>query len=115
METIGVTSVSFSKNKYLVNKLKEAFPSAKIILSINRCSKSRLISLISKCDKIILGLDVLDKKVISNAKKLKLISKYGVGLNNIDINECNKKNIKVKYTKGVNKRYVVNYYLHLFI
>ena len=106
METIGVTSVSFSKNKYLVNKLKEAFPSAKIILSINRCSKSRLISLISKCDKIILGLDVLDKKVISNAKKLKLISKYGVGLNNIDINECNKKNIKVKYTKGVNKRSV---------
>lgn len=106
METIGVTSVSFSKNKYLVNTLKSTFPKSKIILSKTRLHSYELIKLIKKCDKIIIGLDSIDEKAISCAKKLKLISKYGVGLDNIDLKECIKRGINVKYSKGVNKRSV---------
>ena len=106
METIGVTSVSFSNNKNLVHNLKLSHPKAKIILSKTKRSRSKLIDLIKRCDKMIVGLDTIDKHAISYAKKLKTISKYGVGLNNIDLKECNKKKIRVIYTKGVNKRSV---------
>ena len=40
-----------------------------------------------------------------HTQKLKTISKYGVGLNNIDLKNVKKK-IRVIYTKGVNKRSV---------
>lgn len=106
MELIGVTSVSFSKNKQLVNELKLKFPKAKIILSTTKCSRHKLIYLVKKCNRIIVGLDVIDKEIIFYANKLHTISKFGVGLNNIDIEECNKKKITVNYTKGVNKRSV---------
>lgn len=106
MEIIGVTSVSFSKNRHLVNTLKSTFPKSKIILSKNKLRSNELIKLIKKCDKVIIGLDTIDEKIISYAKKLKLISKYGVGLDNIDLKECIKRGINVKYSKGVNKRSV---------
>ena len=95
METIGVTSVSFSNNKNLVHNLKLSHPKAKIILSKTKRSRSKLIDLIKRCDKMIVGLDTIDKHAISYAKKLKTISKYGVGLNNIDLKECNKRKLEL--------------------
>ena len=37
---------------------------------------------------------------------LKIIAKYGVGLDNIDLKACDERNIKVGWTGGVNKRSV---------
>lgn len=51
---------------------------------------------------IIIGVDPISKKVIENASKLKAISKYGVGMDNIDLETAEKKNIKLDNTPGTN-------------
>ena len=39
-------------------------------------------------DAIILGSDTVSKKVLEKADKLKIISRYGVGIDNIDLEEA---------------------------
>lgn len=51
---------------------------------------------------IIIGVDPISRKVIENASKLKAISKYGVGMDNIDLEAAEKKNIKLDNTPGTN-------------
>jgi len=54
-----------------------------------------LLNLISDIDGIITGMDQLTKKVLNSSTALKVISKHGVGVDNIDIEAASKKNIFV--------------------
>ena len=58
-------------------------------------SEKILIKKISKYDGMICGYDEITKKVLDKAKKLKVISKWGTGLDSIDLNYAKKKKIKV--------------------
>jgi len=105
--TVGVTTVAFSKNKTLITQLKN-MGFKKVIINDDgkRFTKSELISILSKCDVAIVGLDKIDKSVLSETTKLKVISKYGVGLDNINFEDCKKYNVDVLHTQGINKRSV---------
>ncbi|WP_342587652.1 phosphoglycerate dehydrogenase [Aliarcobacter cryaerophilus] len=105
--SIGITTVAFSKNKSLVNKVKNlGFKNVYTNEELKRFTKDELIKFLSKCDVAIVGLDKIDEETLSHTPKLKALSKYGVGLDNIDFNACKKYNIKVLHTQGVNKRSV---------
>lgn len=52
-------------------------------------SSDELIPLIDSADAIIVGNDQVDSKVIDAGKRLKVISRYGVGYDNIDLNAAN--------------------------
>ena len=87
--TVGVTTVAFSKNKSLIYKLEEVgFKNILTNEKGKRFTKDELISFLSKCDVAIVGLDKIDKSIISKTPKLKSISKYGVGLDNINFEDC---------------------------
>jgi len=105
--TIGVTTVAFSKDKKLVEHIK-GFGFKEVITNVGgqRFTKDELISFLSKCDVAIVGLDKIDESIIANTPKLKAISKYGVGLDNINFEDCKKYNIDILHTQGVNKRSV---------
>lgn len=51
---------------------------------------------------IIVGVDMLSERVLKNCHHLRAISKYGVGLDNIDLVAAEKLNIKVKNAAGSN-------------
>jgi phosphoglycerate dehydrogenase-like enzyme len=51
---------------------------------------------------IIVGVDPLSEKVLSSCRDLKVISKYGVGMDNIDLQAAEKLNIKVVSAVGSN-------------
>jgi len=104
---LGVTTVAFSKNETLIAQLQN-IGFKKVLTNVNgkRFTKSELISILSKCDVAIVGLDEIDKSVLSQTSKLKAISKYGVGLNNINFEDCKKHNVDVLHTQGINKRSV---------
>jgi len=105
--TLGITTIAFSKNEFLVNKVKElGFKEVYTNEEFKRFSKNELIEFLSKCDIAIIGLDRINEEILSNTPKLKAISKYGVGLDNIDFEICEKYNIKILHTQGVNKRSV---------
>ena len=105
-DLVAVTSRSFSKNKTLVNRLKESYSKIKLNSDGLSLKGDELISFLKDADKIIIGLEKIDKTVLDNLPKLKLISKYGVGLNNINLEDVKEKNIKLSFTPGVNKQSV---------
>ena len=100
---ITVTSPSFSKNKNLQDEILEHFPNAKLNLEGIIFNQSQLIEYIKNSNALIVGLDTINSDVLNECPNLEIISKYGVGLNNIDLEVCKKRNIAVKWTSGVNK------------
>lgn len=66
-------------------------------------------------DAIILGSDIVSKKVLDKADSLKIISRYGVGIDNIDLEECEKRGIKVTVTRNCNTEAVADYTVGLIL
>ena len=83
----------------LSQKYKNLFKKENIdydTISVNPSLKeNQLLKIIHKYDGIICGDDEITKKVIDKAKKLKVISKWGTGLDSIDVNYAKKKNILI--------------------
>lgn len=100
---ILATSPSFSKNKILQDEIYKYFPNAKLNLEGKRFNQDELIEYIKDADAIIVGLESINTEVLDKCPNLKMISKYGVGLNNINLDECKKRGIKIGWTGGVNK------------
>ena len=50
--------------------------------------KEQMKALIADCSGIIVGVDPLDAEVLSCAPRLRAIAKYGVGVDNIDLDYC---------------------------
>lgn len=105
--TVGVTTVAFSKNDALMAQIRSiGFKKVKRNDEFKRFTQKELISYLEDCDAAIVGLDMITEDVLEQLPKLKVISKYGVGLNNIDLIACKNRNVQVLYSKGVNKRSV---------
>ncbi|MHC1770663.1 MAG: phosphoglycerate dehydrogenase [Flexilinea sp.] len=78
-------------------------------------NKEQMKSLLSDCDGIIVGVDPLDGEIIDHAKKLKVIAKYGVGVDNIDMEKAASRGIKVSRTVGANSDAVADYAMTLML
>ena len=65
-----------------------------------------MVNFIQNASAVIIGLEKIDKKLLSKCPKLKVIGKYGVGTNNIDFKALQKNNIKILLQPGINKRAV---------
>jgi len=100
---IVATSPSFSRNKILQKEIYTHFPNAKLNLEGKRFNQDELIEYIKDADAIIVGLEPINQEVLDSCLNLKIISKYGVGLNNIDLDACKKRNIAIGWTGGVNR------------
>ncbi|MCL2197741.1 MAG: phosphoglycerate dehydrogenase [Defluviitaleaceae bacterium] len=72
-------------------------------------SEEQISDLVSDCHGVILGVDPFTKKVIDNAPHLKAIAKYGVGVDNIDLDACKARDITVSRTVGANANAVADY------
>jgi len=64
--------------------------------------KEEMLNLVSDIDGIIMGIDELSAEIIEKANKLKVISRYGTGFDNIDINMATNKKIIVTNTPTAN-------------
>ncbi len=100
---IAVTSPSFSKNKLLQDEIYKYFPNTTLNLDGKRFNEIELIEYLKNSDAAIIGLDKITSNILSKTSNLKIIAKYGVGLNNIDLEACREKNIKIGWSGGINK------------
>ena len=103
---IKVSTVAFSTNKLLVDELKKYFHDVIVNEKGVRIPEQELVSFYKDADGIIVGLEKITSEILDQLPNLKIIAKYGVGLDNIDLEACNKRNIKIGWTGGVNKRSV---------
>ena len=100
---IRVTTNAFSKNKILRRKLLSCFPNSKFNETGTRLKGDKLIKFLSDADGVIIGLENISSELLLKLPDLKIISKYGVGLDNIDFDACKIYNVEVGWSPGVNK------------
>ena len=103
---IKATSTSFSKHPKLRQALLADFPGARFNEGGRIFTKPELIDFIGDADGLVLGLEPVDDEVLAACPNLQIISKYGVGLENLDVEACEKRGVAVSWTGGVNKRSV---------
>ena len=103
---IKVTSGAFSKHPKLREALLTDFPDAQFNELGRKFTKEELIDYVSDIDGLILGMEPCDDDVLAAGKGLKIVSKFGVGLDNLDVEACKKRGIAVGWTGGTNKRSV---------
>jgi phosphoglycerate dehydrogenase-like enzyme len=113
LDTIAVASRSFSKNQSLVRALEAKY--SKVIF--NHTGKTlqdqELVHFLSPANKAIIGIEQMSAEVLKQLPKLKVISKYGVGINNLDLAFLKSKGVKLGFTQGVNKQSVAELALTL--
>lgn len=103
---VAVTSPSFSIHPDLIIKMNKEFPGAKLNTEGVRFTQETLIAYLKGYEAAIVGLDEINDEVLEALPDLKIIAKYGVGLNNIDIDACKERQVVIGWTGGVNKRSV---------
>ena len=101
---IKVTSRSFSRNKVLKQELLDIFPNSVFKPNEPSTGLNDVVEFLSEADAVILGLEKMDRSVLEKLKNLKIIAKYGVGLDNLDVEAASEMDICVRWTGGVNKR-----------
>lgn len=68
-----------------------------------------------QADAVISGLEEYDQKLLQTAKKLKVISRYGVGYDKIDLNAAKEMGIRVTNTPGANGESVADLAMALML
>lgn len=80
-----------------------------------KITESELASLIHDYDAIIAGTEPITRQVINNGKKLKLISRVGIGLDGIDLKYAKNSKIQVSYTPDAPAPAVAEYTIGLIL
>lgn len=65
-------------------------------------TEDELIPLLKDCDGYLAGLDYITDKVLKECKNLKVISRYGVGYDRVDLTAAKENGVVVTNTPGVN-------------
>ena len=103
---VAVCSRSFSRNNILRHELIEKYPNVKFNdkgLSLNGES---LVEFLRGSSHAITALEKIDDSILNQLPELEVISKYGVGIDMIDMNAMNKHGVSLGWTGGVNRRSV---------
>ena len=103
---VAVASHSFPKNQILREELLRRYPGSKFNETRAPLAGTELVSFLQGHPKAITGLEVLDNSVFAALPALKVVSKYGVGLDTIDLVAAERHGVSVRWTPGVNRQSV---------
>jgi phosphoglycerate dehydrogenase-like enzyme len=106
LPSLAIASRSFSKNPLLRDAVLKDYPAAKFNDEGLSLSGDSLVDFLDGYEKAITALEVIDDSILSRLPVLKVIGKYGVGLDMIDLHALKKHKVKIGWTGGVNKRSV---------
>lgn len=100
IQKLLITTVPFGENNTKPLEMIEGTNSIKYTINpLNRKLKeNELCEMIPGFDLLIAGTEPITMKVLNNADKLKIISRVGVGLDNVDLNVARERGIQVCYT-----------------
>jgi len=103
---VVVTSRSFAKSAVLREELLSVFPNSIFTDHRQKLLGEKMTQFIGDADAAIVGVETIDDSVLEHTTKLKIISKYGVGLDNVDLKSLKNRDIFLGWTGGTNKRSV---------
>ena len=82
---------------------------------IEDTSEENLIKVLPKFDACTLRVSKLNEKIMSNCKNLKVISRHGVGYDNVDLNYIKKNNITLLITATANAVAVAEHVIYMML
>ena len=97
---------SFARNATLRHELLGRYGEATFNESGRVLAGEPLIALLKGHDRAIVGLEPIDEQVLTAVPELRVISKYGVGLDGVDLKAIARHGVKLAWTGGVNRRSV---------
>jgi phosphoglycerate dehydrogenase-like enzyme len=103
---VAVASRSFSRHPTLREELVARYQTIRFNDAGKVLSGAELIEFLRGHEKAITGLDILDEAVFSAVPELRVVSKYGVGLDMIDLAAARRHGVSVRWTPGVNRQAV---------
>jgi D-3-phosphoglycerate dehydrogenase len=103
---IAVASRSFSRHPILRAELLARYPSITFNESGRSLAGDELAAFLKGHDAAITALETIDEKLLDRCPELQLISKYGVGLDMLDLPLLSRRGIRLGWTGGVNRRSV---------
>lgn len=110
-----VTTTSFQDTPGAHHDLLQA-QGFDIVTARGPLDETQMISLLGEVDGIICGDDSITRRVIEKGvPKLKVISKYGIGVDRIDLEAARQLGVPVTYTPGVNEVTVAEHVFGLMV
>jgi len=103
---VAVCSRSFSQNPILRKELLERYDNVSFNDDGIKLNGDSLVEFLKGHNKAITALETIDDYVLSQLPELQVISKYGVGLDMIDMQAMRAHGKKFGWTGGVNRRSV---------
>ena len=116
MKNILITTLTFARfDKSSINLLKKNNINYYWNPKNKKFSRNELLKIIHKFDGIICGTDKIDRIFLKKAKRLKIVSRVGIVLDNLDLQLLRKNLIKVTYTPDAPSKTVAEYTIGLMI
>jgi len=103
---VAVVARSFSRNPQLRIELAARYPNVTFSESAKLLDGAALVRFLRGHDRAIVGLERIDERVLAELPELEVISKYGVGLDGLDLPALERHGVKLAWTGGVNRRSV---------
>lgn len=103
---VAVAARSFVRNPALCAELRAKYPDATVADGTVFLEGDGLVALLRGHDAAIVGLERVDDRVLDQLPELRVISKYGVGLDGVDVAALARRGIRLGWTGGVNRRSV---------
>jgi D-3-phosphoglycerate dehydrogenase / 2-oxoglutarate reductase len=99
LSKVLITTVPFGEKNRLPLELLEKAEVEYLINPFNqKLTEAQLAEIVTDFDVIIAGTEPITEKVMENARKLKFISRVGIGLDSVDLLAARKRGIQVSYT-----------------
>ena len=106
VHAVAVASRSFSRSPQLREELLKRYPDARFNYTDRVLIGDELVDFLRGYPKAITGLETLNDRLFSAVPELRLVSKYGVGLDMIDLDAARRHGVSVRWTPGVNRHAV---------
>jgi len=104
--SVAVASHSFPKHLTLRRELEARYRAPAYNQTGRPLAGEELVRFLRGHEKAITGLEVLDQALFTAVPELRIVSKYGVGLDMIDLTAARRCGVSVRWTPGVNRQAV---------
>jgi len=104
--SVAVTPPPICNSSHLRAEITQPFPESRFNDRNRYLNEAELIDFCGDAEVLLVGRDPVTEAVLEALPKLRLVSKYGVGLDNLDQEALQRRDIQFGWTPGVNRRCV---------
>lgn len=105
-KSVAVASRSFGRHAQLRSELEAKYERAIYNETGRNLAGQELVNFLKGHELAIIGQEVIDEPLLAQTPSLKVIGKYGVGMDKIDLGALARHGVRIGWTGGVNKRSV---------